>query len=252
MNRTFTRTSSRVDEENPYWMSFSDLMSGLLVIFILAAVALIIELTQKTEEIDKGIEELKAAEMARRNIIFDIREELAKQNIIVEIVDNDTVIRIPESTLSFESGQDTLPQDKVVQESVRAIGIALHKAILTAERFQYLDTVFIEGHTDSVGIWYRGKKNWGLSADRAISIWKVWQDELDISPRLGDFENAYGQRLFSVSGYAATRRVDLEENTEEKKARNRRIDIRFTVKKPTITELVAIKPVNATRNDAVD
>mgnify|MGYP003667330882 FL=1 len=52
MNRVFARTPSKVDEENPYWMSFSDLMSGLLVIFILAAVALIIELTQKTKDIE--------------------------------------------------------------------------------------------------------------------------------------------------------------------------------------------------------
>jgi flagellar motor protein MotB len=233
MNQMFSRSSPKVDEENPYWMSFSDLMSGLLIIFILAAVALIIELTQKTDNIDKTIKELMQAEKARRSIILDIQEELAKQNIRVEIVDNDTVIRIPESTLSFESAQDKLPDDEIVQKSVRAIGLALHSAIQTNERFKYLDTVFIEGHTDSVGIGYRGKGNWGLSADRAISIWKVWQDELDLSPRLDDFKNGYGQNLFSVSGYAATRRVDEVEETDEKKAKNRRIDLRFTVKKPS-------------------
>jgi flagellar motor protein MotB len=194
---------------------------------------LIIELTQKTDNIDKTIKELVQAEKARRSIILDIQEELAKQNIRVEIVDNDTVIRIPESTLSFESAQDKLPDDEIVQKSVRAIGLALHSAIQTNERFKYLDTVFIEGHTDSVGIGYRGKGNWGLSADRAISIWKVWQDELDLSPRLDDFKNGYGQNLFSVSGYAATRRVDEVEETDEKKAKNRRIDLRFTVKKPS-------------------
>lgn len=229
----FSRSSTNVDEENPYWMSFSDLMSGLLIIFILAAVALIIELTQKTNNIDKTIQELVKAEKARRSIILDIQEELAKQNIRVEIVDNDTVIRIPESTLSFESGQDKLPDDKIVQNSVRAIGLALHSAIQTNQRFQYLDTVFVEGHTDSERIWYKGKGNWGLSADRAISIWKVWQEEQELLPKLENFENGYGQTLFSVSGYAATRRVDEVEETDEQKAKNRRIDLRFTVKKPS-------------------
>ncbi len=40
------RSSSNapVDEENPYWMSFSDIMSALLVIFILASVILILRL----------------------------------------------------------------------------------------------------------------------------------------------------------------------------------------------------------------
>ena len=84
MDRLFNRGGTKVDEENPYWMSFSDLMSGLLVIFILAAVALIIELTQKSEKIDASIEELKKAEEARRNILIDIQEELAKQNIMLK------------------------------------------------------------------------------------------------------------------------------------------------------------------------
>ena len=42
-----------VDEENPYWMSFSDIMSALLVIFILAAVILILQLMEKQKEIDE-------------------------------------------------------------------------------------------------------------------------------------------------------------------------------------------------------
>lgn len=55
-----------VDEENPYWMSFSDIMSALLVIFILASVILILQLMdiqQKLEErqvqFEQEIEELK-------------------------------------------------------------------------------------------------------------------------------------------------------------------------------------------------
>lgn len=243
MDRLFNRGGSKVDEENPYWMSFSDLMSGLLVIFILAAVALIIELTQKSEKIDASIEELKKAEEARRNILIDIQEELAKQNIHVEIVENDTVLRIPESTLSFESAKDTLPEDDQTQEEVRAIGIALHKAIITNERWKYLDTVFVEGHTDSVDIYYRGKRNWGLSADRAVSIWKLWQAEIPVEPKLNELQNFNGQLLFSVSGYADTRRVDLIEDTEEQRARNRRIDIRFTVKKPKLEDYEKAKDV---------
>jgi flagellar motor protein MotB len=243
MDRMFARGKSKIDEENPYWMSFSDLMSGLLVIFILAAVSLIIVLSQKSEQIDASVEELKRAEEARRNILFDIKAELAKQNILVEIVENDTVLRIPESTLSFESAKDTLPQDEQTQDEVRAIGIALHKAITTNERWKYLDTVFVEGHTDSHPIWYRGKANWGLSADRAVSIWKLWQTEITVNPSLNELENFNGQLLFSVSGYADTRRVDLIEETEEQRAKNRRIDIRFTVKKPKLEDYERAKDV---------
>ena len=73
--RTLSRSKSRnVDEENPYWVSFSDLMSALLVVFILAAVALIIELTQMKNKFDEDIDNLRNAEQARRDILHDIRD----------------------------------------------------------------------------------------------------------------------------------------------------------------------------------
>lgn len=236
--------SRRVDEENPYWISFSDLMSALLVVFILAAVALIIELTQTQKKIEQDIDQLKNAEQARRDILHEIRDELAKQNIEVLIADNDTVLRIPESTLAFASNSYDLPEDENVLKSVLTIGQVLHAAInrpfkanLTEKRrFDYLDTVFIEGHTDS-DLTKRIKGNWGLSTFRAISLWEYWGEELAVSPNFSDMFNAFGDKLFSVSGYAATRRVNTQEITPEDKRENRRIDIRFTVKRPRISEL---------------
>lgn len=238
-----TRHHTKVDEENPYWISFSDLMSALLVIFILAAVALIIELTQRTQDIDAGIEELKKAEQARQDILNEVREDLAKQNIKVEIADNETVIRIPEETLSFKSGEDLIPEGML--DAVKHIGMVLHTAIMKNDRFSYLDTVFIEGHTDSEPITrgkYWTKGNWGLSADRAITVWKLWKEDLILEPSLNELKNHSGEKLFSVSGYAATRRVELDESTPELRAKNRRIDIRFTVKRPSIEDLEKIKP----------
>ena len=240
MKRFMFHQSSNTDEENPYWISFSDLMSALLVVFLLAVVALIIELTEKTQNVEQGIEDLKKAEQARQAILSEVKEELEKRGIIVEIADNDTVIRIPERTLMFNSGDDELPVDEEMNQAVRGIGKVLHAAIIKNKRFKHLDTVFVEGHTDSDAIWYRGKKNWGLSVDRAISVWKIWDEDIDVSPSFDSMRNAFGQPLFSVSGYAATRRVQLVEDTPQQKIRNRRIDIRFTVKRPSISLLERI------------
>ena len=247
MKRVFKRGHIRVDEENPYWVSFSDLMSALLVIFLLAVVALIIELTEKTQEItqkvqkvDAGIDELRRAEQARQDILNEVKSELERMNIIVEIADNDTVIRIPERTLTFKSGADRFPRNDETLKAVTHIGEVLHTAILKNERFKYLDTVFVEGHTDSDSIKYRGKGNWGLSADRAISVWKAWISNENLDPRFNEMGNHSGEQLFSVSGYAATRRIELSEVTDSDKTRNRRIDIRFTVKRPSISQLERI------------
>ncbi len=243
--RTFNKAKGRrVDEENPYWISFSDLMSALLVVFILAAVTLIIELTEAQKKIEQDIEQLKHAEQARRDMLHEIRDELAKQSIVVLIADNDTVLRIPESTLAFASNSYELPADKSVRSSVLIIGEVLHSAINKSfnpnisdkRRFDYLDTVFIEGHTDSVPT-KRIKGNWGLSTFRAISLWEYWEAELKVSPGFAEMSNAFGDKLFSVSGYAAMRRVNEVEQTRDNRRENRRIDIRFTVKRPQISEL---------------
>lgn len=246
MNRRFGHKPVSVDEENPYWLSFSDLMSALLVVFILAAVALIIELTQTQKIIQRDIEELRNAEQARREILYEIKDELEVQNILVEVTENDTVLRIPENTLAFASNSYDIPESSDIQQAVTAIGTALHTAINKPfkdgnplMRFEYLDTVFIEGHTDSLPS-RRIKGNWGLSSYRAISLWEYWEDNLNLSPHFNDMTNAFDQKLFSVSGYAASRRVQTIEDTSEQRRRNRRIDLRFTVKRPSIADLEKI------------
>ncbi len=239
--------SVRVDEENPYWISFSDLMSALLVVFILAAVALIIELTETQKKIENDIQQLQNAEQARKDIIYEIKDELAKQNITVIVADNDTVLRIPETTLTFDSNSYEIPENEKLQKALEQIGSILHSTINKPfdesknglMRFEYLDTVFLEGHTDSQPSG-RVKGNWGLSSYRAISLWEFWEKRLEVSPTFTEMENAFGQKLFSVSGYAASRRVQLEETTPEQRTINRRIDIRFTVKRPTISQLEEI------------
>jgi flagellar motor protein MotB len=243
MNRNARYISKRVDDENPYWISFSDLMTGLLVIFILAAVSLIIELTDKSEKVDQSILELKKAEKDRNDVIQEIQEELSKKGIVVLVADNETVVRIPESTLSFGSGQDDLPNDDFVISQVREIGKTIYNTLVKGKRINSFDTIFIEGHTDSDNFWKR-KGNWGLSSDRAISVWNAWNDAVDGQPMIAELQNEMGQKLFSVSGYAATRRVNTQELTDADKAQNRRIDIRFTVKKPTIESLQEIKKIS--------
>lgn len=237
-----TPHSIHVDEENPYWISFSDIMAGLLVVFIMASLALILELIQVQEKLEQtqtevleAIKEIAHAEQIRRDILYEIKEELIQKNILVEVSDNDSVLRIPDGLLSFRSNQYDIPTDKVSQETVISIGNALHHSITKRKRAQYLDTVFIEGHTDSRAS-ARHMGNWGLSTFRAISIWDFWNKNLIQKQPLSDLKNHTGHPLFSVSGYAETRPVNFSENTEAELRQNRRIDIRFTVKRPTIQQ----------------
>lgn len=219
------------DEENPYWISFSDIMAGLLVLFVLAALALILELTETKIEVSSELIKLAEAEQARRDIINEVKDELEKKNIKVEISENHTVLRIPENVLSFETNRYRIPDDPDVESTVFLIGLALQNAITKDQRWKYLDTVFVEGHTD-IRPSQRTMGNWGLSTYRAISVWNFWEEYLPADEKLSTLMNHDSEdRLFSVSGYGATRLIS------DVHSENRRIDIRFTIKRPGSEEL---------------
>ena len=51
--RFIRQSPASVDEENPYWVSFSDVMAALVVIFILASLVLLTQLIKVRTEVDK-------------------------------------------------------------------------------------------------------------------------------------------------------------------------------------------------------
>ncbi len=227
-------------EDNPYWISFSDIMSGLLIIFILASMVLIMELMKTRVKVSKAIEEIAKAEKVRQDILHEIKKSLSKKQIFVEVSDNETVLRIPDHLLSFDSNQYTIPNDPYIKRVVIDIGNVLYQAITKQGRQAYLDTIFIEGHTDSRRT-QRKMGNWGLSTYRAIAIWNYWNSKMPSNRSLKNLMNRSDEPLFSMSGYAATRPLHENEKNKVERAKNRRIDIRFTVKRPTIEEVKNVR-----------
>lgn len=238
--------SATVDEENPYWISFSDIMAGLLVIFVLAAVALILELEQKSQQWDETIKQIEKAERIRKDILREIESELKDRDIPVEISENQTVIRIPADVLSFKSRKYKIPNDPLFQARAMEIGQVMYSAITKGNRLEFLDTIFVEGHTDKKR--YSNPAihgNWGLSTLRAISVWNFWNSDQNSGINLEELENSNGNKLFSVSGYAATRPNEAtlgdDPNSEDSLRKNRRIDIRFTIRRPNLAEYKSIR-----------
>ncbi|AXO61270.1 TPA: OmpA family protein [Pseudomonas aeruginosa] len=227
-----------VDEENPYWMSFSDIMSALLVIFILASVILILqlmeiqrELKERQVQFEQELVELKKAEQVRRTILDEAVEALRERGIKVEVSENHTVLSIPNDLLGFDTGAYDI--HAAYQARALEIGKVINEVISREDRVEFLDTIFIEGHTDNRPLQgFMGKGNWGLSTFRAISLWQFWGSALSPDEQLARLKNKDGKPLFSVSGYGETRPVLVDQQTEDDFKRNRRIDIRFTIRRP--------------------
>ena len=85
-----------------------------------------------------------------------------------------------------------------------------------------LETVMIEGHTDSDQYKNDPNKNWHLGLDRARFIFEEF-DKGD----LGGFKNKKGQPLLGVSSYADSRPSKIRSETRDPKANDRRVELRF-------------------------
>lgn len=222
------------DEENPFWITYADILSSLLIIILLVMVFVIYELMSTKRVVTDSLAEVAKAEMVRKDILQTIQDRLEKENIEITIADNFSVLRIPESTLTFESNQYVIPNDERIRSQLTRIGEVLHDELTQDSSTVYFDTIFVEGHTD-IRATERELGNWGLSTFRAISVWNYWNANSDENFAL--LENSEKDKLFSVSGYGETRPSTDQQISQEDYRKNRRIDVRFTIRRPTSLDL---------------
>jgi len=216
-------------------------MAGILVIFILAVVFLILQLKQREVKIDQAIVEIQQVNELREEILEEIKRELEKRGIQVIVSEDKTILRIPDDLLAFDTLEYEIPLQS--RETVTEIGRYVYQAITREDRFRHIDTIFIEGHTDSRSArrFMEGLGNWGLSTARAISVWKHWSGDPDYGEELSSLKNSREELMFSVSGYADTRRIQPDDDTPDKQRANRRIDVRFSMRKPVFEDYQAIR-----------
>lgn len=249
--------------ENPFLLTFSDFMASLLAIFILVLIVTLIELNRKKDDLRKREDEISVAkdellkslediqkvqdgiagslqgvslrERALSVMLEGIQKDLAGRGIEIVLAENGTVLRIPEQQLQFALGKYEIPPAHTGPAS--AIGQALLQALSKKENRTLLDTVFVEGHTDSVPN-SREMGNWGLSTYRAISLWNFWTDKPGELAALKDLHTlpadskTPAKPLISVSGYADTRSTHgllAGQELKNDRSEDRRIDIRFTL-----------------------
>lgn len=148
-------------QASSYWISFSDLMSGLLLIFLLVCITLIWQLISFRSEFAANLDEVTSSNAIRSQILLDIRDNLSKDGINVEI-DNGMVLRIPDDTFHFDTDSHKITQE--LTPAAISIGKVLYEMLLKGEGWKHLDTIFIEGHSDSRPTSQYEMGNWELSA----------------------------------------------------------------------------------------
>ena len=226
-----------VAEEENYFVSMTDLMVGLVFVFIILLMYFALQFQDVTEE-------LSGANKTRTEILEQLRRKLKEQGVTAVIIDTDNgVLRLPDSVL-FDSGQSTLkPQGRANVEHLASALIEIlpcySDGVPRSEKCpaskHKVESVYIEGHTDSDLFSGNGglKDNWDLSVVRATNTYRTLIEyQSGLSSLCAPKQNRC-EPILSVSGYGPQRPVPDGKGTEvERKRQNRRIDLRLIMMTP--------------------
>jgi flagellar motor protein MotB len=261
------RTTISHGEDESYFVSMTDLMVGMLFVFIIILMAFALNLQKQATDLGETVDDLTAARETRAAMLQDIKRSLELQGVTVDVDEDNGILRLPEKLL-FQRGEYRIQpagEDALRHLANVLAGILPCFASLDGEappqtcpatKGGRLEAVFIEGHTDDIPMKaYAGAKiasNWELSAARAITVYDTL---LGVQPALASIRNdgtaqRSGQRLVGVSGYGEHRPA-VANADEASRALNRRIDLRFLMATPSRDALGAIDGSIPSRSDRV-
>jgi len=246
--------SNSDNQGESYFASMTDMLVGLLFIFIILIVAITLQIKSETGAADIYRDQ---ASDHRKEILVSLKKAIEDKGIYGIIIDeNHGILRLPEKLL-FDSGKAEVTFDNQVVLSKIA---SAFKEVISCSVFNnlqvqfnlsedckegddinryFIEAIFVEGHTDNVPITRplqedsNLKNNMRLSARRATNTLEIM---LNSVPELGEYyaptiyneNNIYypPQSIFGVSAYGKKR--PLNKNlTYQERSDNRRIDFRF-------------------------
>lgn len=211
-------------DDGHYWISISDLMTSLLFIFIIILAYTIHSFTQKSDKFEESFH-------SRSELLTQLQLTLKQKNINVDIDPKNGNMRIKSDAFFNIGSADLNPQG---QTAIVIIAQEIKQQMQNEKYKQAIDTIFIEGHTDNVPITVSYGRRWTnmeLSAQRAINTYLM----MDSGANIKEMVNRDGRYLFSYSGYAESRPIS-DNNSEQGRAKNRRIELFFALTSPKLEE----------------
>lgn len=247
MPRLSSRRASGAEDDEGYFISMSDMLTGLLFIFIIL-------LLYFAQTFQKTTQELTGANEARTKLLKEIEAEMNKAGFGAKAYPAEGVLRLENIAMFDNDRAELLPEgekavDKLAQlflaklpcYSHVKVGAKVKPCPPSGHSGQFIDTMLIEGHTDNKPRLSQSGRdtNIDLSANRSISTYERLRllDNHSIDDLVNRIQNSNGASvdypILSVSGYGFTRpRPDSRSDSEIDRQRNRRIDIRFLMVTP--------------------
>lgn len=242
------------EEGENYFVSMTDMMVGVLFIFIIMLMVFALsyrknvdtqeeaikaaqDVSRQLDDVQRKVESeivaLDKAQHVRQVMLEEIQARLKQLGLEVLVDEKSGVLRLTEDAVRFDTGSAALlgPSQVNVQRIAQVLNDVMPRYACDVgkagdacleEHDALIETVFIEGHTDTRG---GDGSNWSLSTSRAVN---TYAEMTRLFPSLRKLRNSTGNEIISVSGYSSTRPLNPGENVTAW-AQNRRIDLRFVM-----------------------
>jgi flagellar motor protein MotB len=192
-----------VESTAPTWISFADLMTGLLGAFVLLLVGVMAAQLDMASKLEDEVHKRQVEEQKRLSLEQALAIPLASGRITL----NNGRIGIS-GKLLFELNSDKLEPEG--RKLLKSLVVPLRSYLQTRD-----EMLMVSGFTDDQSIKSRNRQfedNWELSAQRALTVTRTLIEEGMPSSML--FAAAFGQEQALVAN-----------TSEQNRAQNRRVEI---------------------------
>lgn len=216
MRRGRRKNNHYYDENaNHYWMSYSDLMSALLLVFALLLMVNILGNQTEMEAKDKMIEDVLGV---KSRLIEELNHAFKDSNLEMEI-DPQTGAILFSSGVFFD--YDSYVLSSKGKKNLKSFVPQYIKILLSDEFKDYISEIIIEGHTDQKGSYLY---NLELSQKRAFSV----VEEI-FSKDFPDFKGKEDLKSLITSN-GRSFMVPKYSNNKIDDERSRRVEFKFKLK----------------------
>lgn len=190
-----------------YWISLSDIMTGLMVIFMFIAISYIIEVQKKQKQRDIIFEEFKAT---KEELYAELKNEFKDDFKQWQVeLDKDLSIKFTNPEVLFESGETTI---RPYFASILDKFLPRYFNVLLQDKYKdKIAEIRIEGHTDTVPFYKYDKDpyiaNVVLSQLRATEVLKYFR-KMDYFKKLSTENKLRLQFLITANGLSYGRTLD--------------------------------------------
>lgn len=211
-----------IADREEHWISISDMMSGLMIIFLFVSVAFMIEVLREKDKIKEiAVTYQKLQNNLYEELEAEFKADLPKWN--AEIDRKTLAVRFKEPEVLFAQGKSDLKADF---ESILMDFFPRYISVLFQDKYKgEIEEIRIEGHTSSEWSVGAGKDesfllNMDLSHERARNVLRFILSLPDIQNRRNWLE-----KHIMAAGFSCSRLIFLSTGVEDK-GRSRRVEFR--------------------------